>query len=162
MELYERSTLIVKWYWSSYKDEYRRFSLDLEDLVQEGLITATKVMKRYKKGKASLSTQVRQMVTVRMKTLRRSGIRYSEAIGKLPNIEEESFDLREYKHIFFDVESVLSKEEYDILIKKIKEDKTFENIGKEVGLSTSKVFRLYRELVKKIKENYINSEIKQC
>ena len=63
----------------------------------------------------------------------------------------------EFKYtIFDDIKDILSEEEYDLVVKIYKENKSYREVGDELGISYVSVFKKLKFILKKIKKYLID------
>lgn len=86
--------------------------------------------------------------------------RYEQLKSKTVHVMySNEIDLQESKHnIFDDIKNILSKEDYFIVYSYYKENVTYEDIGKELGISKQAVDKKLKKILEKLKEELVVEE----
>jgi hypothetical protein len=171
-----------KWY-AQHHSDFLDMSMDLNDVKQEAQLCILMLKKNPKISGLSLPL-VKKAVTWKMQEMIRNKRRNMNGIEVIPlhiivgEGEEEGLDIEipnlvngkteKYKNIFDDplalfkscfsvkkLQRVVPDKEYRVLEKRIIEEKTFEEIAKEIKVSKKRAHQLYSKAMERIKKRLL-------
>jgi len=150
---YKKIVARTRDYWLLYKNPFKENSYDLQDLIQESLLKAYETIEKFPELEGvHLNKTIQQAVTWHMNNLLRESIQKTNTFitledDMLKDLEQpmKDLDFMDYMHKIKDEKSL------KVVYKRVEEEKSFEQISKEMGLSVTWVYGIYKRAIRKLR-----------
>lgn len=130
--------------------------LEIDDCTQEVLIRIIKVLPTFDSKKSEFSTWIYNVINSTVinyvNTYKRHKNKFEVNEGIVDSFIDKNSTSNDFNLILSDLERIIGKDYYQVLLLKIGYNYKFQEISEIIGLSLSKTKRLYYEALEKVED----------